>query len=316
MPSIPGLSKQVDALNEFVSDVQSPTAVPLDSRWRTAAIAVHGGRGTGKSFVLDKVAAAAAGVLAVLRSSGATGVNAMKELFAQAMVRAPSIVLLDDLDEVLEGQRAKELIGFLCSTLDEIAEEGAKKGGGVVVVASCKDYFALPHELRRLRRFARGVALPVPDVKAKVEILESFNVPLPADVREELILEVAKRTYAFNPEDLERLVANALDAAVKRHKRDARRTEAVKSGQVEGEENLEFYVRKEEMESALARTTPSSLNDINLRPPTVHWKDIGGQSKVKAELQRMIREVLVRAVPPFLLPSPSYPYTSPYAIAR
>lgn len=300
VPNIPGLSKQVDTLNEFISDVQSPTALPLDPRWRTAAIAVHGGRGTGKSFVLDKVANAAAGVLAVLRSSGATGVNAMKELFAQAMVRAPSILLLDDLDDVLEGQRAKELIGFLCSTLDEMAAEGARKGGGVVVVASCKDYFALPHELRRLRCFARGIALPVPDVKSKVEILESFNVPLLADVKDELILEVAKRTYAFNPEDLERLAANALDAAVKRHKRDLRTMRAEKSGEEGGEENTKFYVRKEEMESALARTTPSSLNDLNLRPPTVHWKDIGGQSKVKAELQRMIREVLVRSFPPFL----------------
>lgn len=311
VPNIPGLAKQIDALNEFISDVQSPAAVPLDPRWRTSAIAVHGGRGTGKSFVLDKVADAAAGVLAVLRSSGATGVNAMKELFAQAMVRAPSILLLDDLDDVLEGQRAKELIGFLCSTLDEIATEGAMKGGGVVVVASCKDYFTLPHELRRLRHFARGIALPIPDVKAKVEILESFNVPLPVDVKEDLILEVAKRTYAFNPEDLERLVANALDAAVKRHKREMRTIKAEKGGEEVGEEKAEFYVRKEEMESALARTTPSSLNDINLRPPTVHWKDIGGQSKVKAELQRMIREVLVRT--PFSFP---YLYTTPYTRAR
>lgn len=303
MPNIPGLGNQVASLNEFLSDVQSPAAVPLDSRWRTAAIAVHGGRGTGKTFVLDKIADAAAGVLAVLRSNGATGVNAMKELFAQAMVRAPSILLLDDVDDVLEGQRAKELVSFLCSTLDEIAEEGAKKGGGVVVVASCKDYFALPHELRRLRRFARGIALPVPDVKAKVEILESFGVPLPADVREEVILEVAKRTYAFNPEDLERLVANALDAAVKRHKREVRVREAENPGGEGGGGQAEFYVRKEEMESALARTTPSSLNDINLKPPTVHWKDIGGQGKVKAELQRMIREVLVRTLPlyPFAL---------------
>lgn len=294
---VPGLGKQVAELNEFLSDAQSPASLPLDSRWRTAAIAVHGGRGTGKSFVLDKIATAAAGVLAVLRTNGATGVNAIKEVFAQAMVRAPSILLLDDLDDVLEGQRAKELIGFLCSTLNEISEEGAKNGGGVIVVATCKDYFALPHELRRLRRFARGIALPVPDVKAKVEILESFGVPLPADVKGELIMEVAKRTYAFNPEDLERLVANALDAAVKRYKREMRAREAEKT---DGEGEVEFYVRKEEMESALARTTPSSLNDINLKPPTVHWKDIGGQTKVKAELQRMIREVLVRNLSPLI----------------
>lgn len=292
MSNVPGLTKQMAALNEFLSDAQSPAAVPLDPRWRTAAIAIHGGRGTGKSFVLDKIADAAAGVLAVLRTHGATGPNALKETFAQAMVRAPSILLLDDLDDVIEGQRSRELVGFLCTTLDEIAEEGARKGGGgVVVVAGCKDYFALPHELRRLRRFARGIALPVPDVKAKVEILESFGVPLPAEVRDEVILEVAKRTYAFNPEDLEKLVANALDAAVRRHKRELREKA---EGEGEGEREAEFRVRKEEMESALARTTPSSLNDINLRPPTVHWKDIGGQNKVKAELQRMIREVLVR----------------------
>lgn len=298
VPSIPGLAKQMKDLNEFLADVQFPPAIPMDSRWRTAAIAVHGGRGTGKSFVLDRIATAAAGIMEVHRADRSTGPGAIREIFAQALVRAPSILLLDDLDDALEGQRGRELIAFLCSTLDEIAEEGARNGaGGVVVVAACKDYFALPHEMRRLRRLARGIALPIPDVASKVEILESFKVPLPADAKDELIQEVAKRTYAFNPEDLEKLVANALDAAVRRHKREAKEKAG---GEADGGE-VEFCVRREEMEGALARTTPSSLNDINLRPPTVHWRDIGGQQKVKAELQRMIREVLVSPIPPFPL---------------
>lgn len=308
IPSIPGLGKQMKDLNEFLADVQFPPAIPMDARWRTAAITVHGGRGTGKSFVLDRIEAAAAGIMEVHRTDKSTGPNTIKEAFAQALVRAPSILLLDDLDDTLEGQRGRELISFLCSTLDEIAEQGAKNGaGGVIVIAACKDYFALPHEMRRLRRFARGIALPIPDVASKVEILESFRVPLPADAKDELIQEVAKRTYAFNPEDLEKLVANALDAAVRRHKREARE----KAGEAADGGEVEFCVRREEMEGALARTTPSSLNDINLRPPTVHWRDIGGQQKVKAELQRMIREVLVSS----LTYSPSPPLQKPILLA-
>ncbi|SPO05986.1 related to AAA family ATPase [Cephalotrichum gorgonifer] len=301
---IPGLGPQITALNEFLSDLQSPsTSLPFDPRWDTAAIAIHGGRGTGKTFVLNKIASSAASTLAVLQTDKATGPNGMREVFAQAMVQAPSILLIDDIDELIEGQRAQQSVGFIATMLDEVAADAAKKGSaGVIAIATCKDYFALPHELRRLSRFARGIALPIPDVPAKLEILKSFDIPLAPDVKDEVILEVAKRTYAFNPEDLKRLVANARQAAIRRHRKEEKKREQERGqvavdgpdgdGKKEGSGEVEFCVRREELEGALSRTSPSSLNDINLRPPTVHWKDIGGQSKVKDELQRMIREVI------------------------
>ncbi|PKS08946.1 hypothetical protein jhhlp_003559 [Lomentospora prolificans] len=286
---VPGLGPQMTALNEFFADLQSsiPALSSLDARWRSCAVAIHGGRGTGKTFVLDRIAKACEGKLKVVRAGKASPPSAMSGILVQAEMDQPCVVLLDDLDEILEtGQRAvPQLVGILAAGLDKFAGDAAESGKApVIVVATCKDYFTLPHELRRLKRFVKAIALPIPDVSSKVEILKSFNIPMPQEHKEETLLDVAKRTYAFNPEDLERLASAAVDAAVRRLRRD------IKAGVKDAESPLSCT--RQDLESALARTTPSSLHDINLRPPTVHWKDIGGQQKVKNELQRMIREVL------------------------
>ena len=288
--NVPGLGRQMKLLNDFFADLQSslPALTSLDARWRSCAIAIHGGRGTGKTFVLDKIASACEGKFKVIRAQKGTPPSAMSGILVQAELDQPSVVLIDDLDDILEtAQRSvPQLVGILTSGLDKFASDAAEAGrASVAVVATCKDYFSLPHELRRLKRFVKGIALPIPDVPSKVEILKSFNVPLPEDAKEEILLDVAKRTYAFNPEDLERLASTAVDAAVGRLRRE------IMSGLKDAETPLSCT--RKDLESALARTTPSSLHDINLRPPTVHWRDIGGQQKVKNELQRMIREVLV-----------------------
>jgi len=298
---VPGLGRQMEALNDFFADLQSsiPALSSLDARWRSCAVVVHGGRGTGKTFVLDSIARACEGKLKVLRMGKGTPPSALSGILIEAEADQPSVVLLDDLDAVLDASQrtSPQLAGVLAFSLDKFADDAALSGKApVMVVASCKDYFALPHELRRLKRFVKAVALPIPDVPSKVDILRSFRIPIPEDVRDEILLDIAKRSYAFNPEDLERLASTAVDAAVRRLRMD------VRSGAKDPAAPL--TCTRKDMESALARTTPSSLHDINLRPPAVHWKDIGGQQKVKNELQRMIREVLVRVL------SRSFPYKS------
>ncbi|KAG7103803.1 ATPase family gene 2 protein like [Verticillium longisporum] len=230
VPDIPGLAAESKKLNDFLRGFNAPFLHPRHRR--SCGIAIHGGHGTGKSNLLDVVAATKWGTV------------------FRAKAQRPSIILIDDLHALIGKDRANSstIIFKLGQQLDELAEEASTHG-------------ALP-KVARSTRFQLNIALPIPNLAG----------------REQLVAYLAKHTHAFNPADLDRLMSTAIHLLETRIDPD-QQGHALPSTP---------YVTRADLDAALRCTRPTAMHDINLKPPTIQWSDIGGQDGLKKALKRMI----------------------------
>jgi cell division protease FtsH len=145
------------------------------------------------------------------------GAARVRDLFADARRRAPSIVFIDEVDAI--GQRRG---GQLVSnderdqTLNQMLAEmdGFDPATGVVVVAATNRPEVLDPALLRPGRFDRQVVIPLPTQRERRAILEvhTRGKPLGPDVDLEV---VARGTPGFSGADLANLVNEAAIFAVR-----------------------------------------------------------------------------------------------------
>jgi AAA family ATPase len=285
IPSVPGLKREIEKLNEFFGRFGSKFY--HEDEDPSCAMIIHGGHGTGKSFLLDQIMGTNWGKVHRIKPGDKS--SSIREIFKQAHAQQPSIILLDRLESLVAKDRANfaNVVDVLASELDELAAEATSRRTlpRVVVVGTCVDYMNdIPDELRSNSRFEMNILLPIPNEAGRLEILESFKLSLDSSIRDDVLISLARRTYAYNPRDLQRLVHNA-----KRISSNALR----KAGQ-DPESEETFYVTKEEFEAAFISTRPTAMHDINLKPPTIHWQDVGGQEGLKKALKQMITLTTVR----------------------
>jgi len=179
--------------------------------------------GTGKTLLARAVAGEAhVPFLSVTGSSFVemfVGVGAarVRDLFADARKRAPSIIFMDEIDAI--GQRRG---GQLVSnderdqTLNQMLAEmdGFDPATGVVVIAATNRPEVLDPALLRPGRFDRQVVIPLPTQRERKAILEvhAKGKPLGPDVELEV---VARGTPGFSGADLANLVNEAAIFAVR-----------------------------------------------------------------------------------------------------
>ena len=179
--------------------------------------------GTGKTLMARAVAGEA-GVpfLSVTGSSFVemfVGVGAarVRDLFAEARKRAPSIIFIDEIDAI--GQRRG---GQVVSnderdqTLNQMLAEmdGFDPATGVVVIAATNRPEVLDPALLRPGRFDRQVVIPLPNLKERRAILQTHarSKRLAPDVDLDV---VARGTPGFSGADLANLVNEAAIFAVR-----------------------------------------------------------------------------------------------------
>ncbi|PNH40873.1 hypothetical protein VD0004_g6190 [Verticillium dahliae] len=279
VPDIPGLAAESKKLNDFLRGFNAPFLHPRHRR--SCGIAIHGGHGTGKSNLLDVVAATKWGT--VFRVQVLDKSSTVEEIFKQAKAQRPSIILIDDLHALIGKDRANSstIIFKLGQQLDELAEEARTQGAlpKVAVIASCSDYLTdMPAELQRSTRFQLNIALPIPNLAGREQVLHTLSESIAPEERSELVAYLAKHTHAFNPADLDRLMSTAIHLLETRIDPD-QQGHALSSTP---------YVTRADLDAALRCTRPTAMHDINLKPPTVQWSDIGGQDGLKKALKRMI----------------------------
>mmetsp|Transcript_2612 Transcript_2612/g.4124 ORF Transcript_2612/g.4124 Transcript_2612/m.4124 type:complete len:710 (+) Transcript_2612:83-2212(+) len=174
--------------------------------------------GTGKTL-LAKAIAGEAGV-PFFSISGSefvemfvgVGASRVRDLFKKAKENAPCIVFVDEIDAV--GRSRGTGIGGgndeREQTLNQLLTEmdGFEGNTGVIVVAATNRADILDPALLRPGRFDRQVAVDVPDLKGRIEILKvhAKNKRLLEDVDIEVI---AKRTPGFSGADLANLLNEA-----------------------------------------------------------------------------------------------------------
>ncbi|RDA95078.1 hypothetical protein CP533_2131 [Ophiocordyceps camponoti-saundersi (nom. inval.)] len=282
--SVPGLASQVGALNRFLRGFCRSFWVKGERE--SCGFVIHGGRGTGKTMLLRCVQETGWGTVFWIRPS--EKLSAIKETFRQAHAQQPSIILIDGLEDLLAKDRSnrESVIEALGDELDSLSADAVKADAlpKVVVLATCLDYMTdVPAKLQKRSRFRDNVALPIPRATERLEILTYLDPPLDPDIKTRCLAGMASMTHAYNGDDLANLVLNAKRILGDRLDHQPIQDAATAAG------SPSLFLTADDMERAFRITRPTAMHDINLKPPTIHWRDVGGQASLKKVLARMIR---------------------------
>ena len=286
--NVPGLTAEVTKLNRSLHLVGRPLLNELEAK--PAAVLITGVRGSGKTHLANKITATGWGKVFYLKHQSTNKSTAIREMFLQAREQMPSIILIDELDQLLRKDRANHdlIVQELCAQLDAIYDESQSKmvQTPLLVVATCLDFLDdIPATLQTETRFgtANTISIPIPTISQRLEILKSLNQPFRPSTRDKELSDLAKKMHAYTPRDIKRLVQAAWDGTRFRH--ESRSTEQ----QEEGPEPL----LPTDFEQVWEQVRPSAMHEISLKPPTVRWSDVGGQENLKNVLQKMITHATV-----------------------
>ena len=224
---VAGCDEEKEDLEELVDFLKDPKKFTELAARIPKGVLLVGPPGTGKTL-LAKAVAGEAGV-PFLSISGSdfvemyvgVGASRVRDLFTQAMKKAPAIVFIDEIDAVGRhrgtgmgnGNDERE------QTLNQLLVEmdGFGTNSGVIIIAATNRPDVLDPALLRPGRFDRQVTVNRPDTQGREDILKvhSRNKPLAPDVN---LKEVAKSTIGFTGADLENLLNEAALLAARRHK--------------------------------------------------------------------------------------------------
>jgi ATP-dependent metalloprotease len=212
---VKGVDEAKEDLEEVVMFLKDPGKFTSLGGKLPKGILLTGPPGTGKTM-LARAVAGEAGVPFFFMSGSefdemyvGVGAKRMRDLFASARAKAPAIVFIDEIDAVGSRRNPRDQ-HYMKQTLNQLLVEldGFQQGSGIVVIAATNFPQLLDKALVRPGRFDKTVAVPLPDVRGRLEILEEHakNIALGGDVDFKII---ARTTTGFSGADLANLVNQA-----------------------------------------------------------------------------------------------------------
>ena len=225
---VAGADEEKAELQEVVEFLKAPGKFNSLGARIPHGVLLVGPPGTGKTL-LARACAGEAGVPFYAISGSdfvemyvGVGASRVRDLFEKAKKTMPSIVFIDEIDDV-GRQRGAGLGGGHDEreqTLNQLLVEmdGFDANDGVIVMAATNRADILDKALLRPGRFDRQVYVGLPDVKGREEILKvhTKNKPLGPDVS---LKTIARSTAGFSGADLENLVNEAALLAARRGKK-------------------------------------------------------------------------------------------------
>ncbi|KAF0526603.1 ATP-dependent metallopeptidase Hfl [Gigaspora margarita] len=210
-----GVDEAKEELEELVEFLKDPSKFTGLGGRLPKGVLLTGPPGTGKTL-LARAVAGEAGVPFFFMSGSefdemyvGVGARRVRELFAAARRKAPSIVFIDELDAIGSKRNPKDQT-YMKQTLNQLLVDldGFSQTEGVIFIAATNFPELLDKALVRPGRFDRHVAVPLPDVHGRVQILSHHlkNVQLSSDVD---ISVIARGTPGFSGADLANLVNQA-----------------------------------------------------------------------------------------------------------
>ncbi|RLA71684.1 MAG: cell division protein FtsH [Epsilonproteobacteria bacterium] len=146
------------------------------------------------------------------------GASRVRDLFKTAKRNAPCLVFIDEIDAIgkKRGQGAGGGHDEREQTLNQILTEmdGFEPGTNVIVLAATNRPDVLDQALLRPGRFDRRVHIDLPDMEARLQILEVHAKNKKFDPKIEL-KSISSKTVGFSGADLENVLNEAAIAAVK-----------------------------------------------------------------------------------------------------
>jgi AAA family ATPase len=279
---IAGIDQALTKLNRFLRKFDRE--FKFTKAQRSCAVLLHGGHGTGKTFLLDRVIRTG-WAKNIIRIEDDARPATIRTAFKKANLDQPSIIVIDELESIVskDDTLSKSIAKTLGEELDNLTPSpGAKSLPRVLVIAATLDPSSIPMSLKRRGRFQTEIQLPIPDAAARKAILNYLEPQIHPDVRDEMVTKLGDRTHAYTAEDLATLLDAAYDLAEERVPVDE---------MIASEKN--YFLSQEDIEEALLLVRPTAMHDITLQPPRVRWDDIGGQDSLKKALQRAVETPLL-----------------------
>ncbi|RKF55631.1 ATPase family gene 2 protein [Erysiphe neolycopersici] len=278
---VSGIDQALSKLNRFLGGFDKQLKV----RWaqRSCAVLLHGGHGTGKTFLINKIINCG-WTQNIFKIDFDLRPSAIRTIFADAKNSQPSIIVVDELESIVskEDTNSQVITKIIGEELDNLSRVSSQYIPRVLVLTATLNASNIPLALKKRGRIRTEILLPVPDVIARKSILKSLKPPLPPDIYEETLEKLGDRTHAYTAEDLVSLLDTACEIADER---------------IDGcEQDLkaeDFYISQSDIENALQTVRPTAMHDISLKPPSVRWDQIGGQDNVKKVLRRAIETPLL-----------------------
>ncbi|KAF9204351.1 hypothetical protein BGZ49_005403, partial [Haplosporangium sp. Z 27] len=212
---VQGVDESKQELEEVVEFLKDPNKYNQLGGKLPKGVLLTGPPGTGKTM-LARAVAGEAGVPFFFMSGSefdemyvGVGARRVRELFAAARSRAPSIVFIDELDAIGARRNPKDQT-YMKQTLNQLLVEldGFSQTEGVIIIAATNFPELLDKALVRPGRFDRHVNVPLPDVRGRMQILKHHlkNVNTSPTVD---ISVIARGTPGFSGADLANLINQA-----------------------------------------------------------------------------------------------------------
>jgi ATP-dependent metalloprotease len=220
---VKGATEVKHELEEVVSYLKDPSKYTRLGGKLPKGLLLTGPPGTGKTLVAKAVAGEAG--VPFFYASGSefeelyvgVGARRVRDLFAAARKRAPCIIFIDEIDAVGSTRQLKEQQSMKM-TLNQLLVEldGFTGSQGVIVLAATNFPETLDPALVRPGRFDRIVAVPLPDVRGRQEILSFYleKIPKSPDVN---IDTLARATTGMSGAELANLVNIAAVSAASKN---------------------------------------------------------------------------------------------------
>jgi len=253
-------------------------------------VLLHGPPGTGKTLLAKAVASetnanfhAISGPEIMSKFYGQSEEN-LRDIFTQAQENAPSIIFIDEIDSIapkrdeVTGEVERRVVAQLLSLMD-----GLQARGKVVVIGATNRPNSLDPAIRRPGRFDREIEIGIPDRDGRLEVLQvhARNVPLAKDVD---LKELAGITHGYVGADLAALVKEAAMRSLRR----ALPSIDLEVDEIPVEVLRRLEVTREDFLQAFREMEPSTLREVLIERPSVHWDEIGGLEDAKQELREAV----------------------------
>ncbi|KAK8618635.1 hypothetical protein V6N13_132621 [Hibiscus sabdariffa] len=218
--------------------------------------------------------------------------QALSSSISEALDHAPSVVVFDDLDSVIqsssdsEGSQPSTSVVALTKFLTEIIDEYGEKRksscgiGPVAFIASVQSLESIPQSLSSSGRFDFHVQLPAPAASERRAILKHEIQRRSLQCHDDIVMDVASKCDGYDAYDLEILVDRAVHAAVGRFL----------PSDSDSEERMPVLVR-DDFSHAMHEFLPVSMRDITKSAPDVGrtgWDEVGGLNDIRDAIKEMI----------------------------
>lgn len=282
--SLGGMKQHIDQLRKNIDlPLNKPEIFQEFGISPPRGILLHGPPGTGKTMLLKCIAnefkthvLSINGPSIVSKYLGGTE-EALRNIFLEAQKFQPAIIFIDEIDSLApnrsndeSGEMESRVVATLLTLMDGF--DGAFDK--ICIVGATNRPNSIDPALRRPGRFDQELEIGIPNMDARFEILLKQFERMNGNKKQlsvEDIKAVASKTHGYVGADLTALVRESVMKCVER---------------TLTESNVKLCV--DDINAALLDIRPSTMREIFLEMPKVHWSDIGGQHELKRKMKEMI----------------------------